>query len=75
VAVRITDRGKLGPQTGSVLAASTLEEIAGGLPALQAGGIDGGLGLVADQAALLGARGGLEEEQDNLPFFNSRPAA
>ena len=28
-----------------------------------------------DQAALLGADGGLEEEQDELPFFRSRPAA
>jgi hypothetical protein len=43
--------------------------------ALQAGGIDGGLRLLADQAAARGARGGLEEEQDELPFFSSRCSA
>jgi hypothetical protein len=40
--------------------------------ALQAGRIDRGRGFVADQAAGLSAHGGLEEEQDELPFFNSR---
>jgi len=66
---------ELDPGLGAEPAAGALEEVARGVPALQAGGVDGGLGLRADQAALLGARGGLEEEQDELPFFSSRPAA
>jgi hypothetical protein len=60
---------------GRLLAAGPLEEVLGGVTALQAGGIDGGLRLVTDQAALLGARGGLEEEQDEVPFFKSRCSA
>jgi hypothetical protein len=58
-----------------VFLAGALEEVVGGVAAFQAGGIDGGLGLGPDQAALLGARGGLEEERDDLPFFSSRLAA
>jgi hypothetical protein len=58
-----------------VLAAGPLEEVLRGVAALQAGGVNGRLGLGADQAALLGARGGLEEEEDDLPFFSSRLAA
>jgi hypothetical protein len=64
-----------GPQPGAVLTPGPFEEVARGVAALQAGGLDGGLGPLADQAALLGARAGLEEEQDELPFVNSRPAA
>jgi hypothetical protein len=72
VALGVADGGELGPGRGAVLAAGALEEVAGGVAALQAGGVDGRRGLLADQAALLGARGGLEEEQDELPFFTSR---
>ena len=39
---------------------------------VQAGGIDGGLGLLVDQAAVLGADGGCDEEKHGLPFFSSR---
>jgi len=60
---------------GGLPPAGPCEEVAGGVTALQASSIDSGLRLVADQAALLGARGGLEEEQDDLPFFSSRLAA
>ena len=75
VALGVADGRKLGPQPTAVLAAGTLEEVAGGLLALQAGGIHSGLRLVANQAALLGAHGSLEKEQNKLPFFNSRPEA
>jgi hypothetical protein len=67
--------GQLGPQPGVMFAAGALEEVARGVPALQAGGIDGSGRLLRDQAAFLAARGGLVEEQDELPFFSSRLAA
>jgi hypothetical protein len=67
--------GELHPRLGAELLAGALEEVARGVAALQAGGIHGSLRLVPDQAAVLGAHGGLEEEQDELPFFNSRWAA
>ena len=54
---------------------AALEEGAGSVPALQAGGVHGGRRPGADQAALLARAGGAEEEHDELPFFNSRPAA
>jgi hypothetical protein len=72
VAARLAGDGQLGPQPGVVLATGPLEEVARGVPALQAGGIDGGGRLIRDQAAFPGARGGLEEEQDELPFLSSR---
>ncbi len=75
VAGRIASDGQLRPQPGIVLATGPLEEVAGGVPALQAGGIDGRCGLLADQTALLCARGGAMEEQDERPFFSSLLAA
>jgi hypothetical protein len=66
---------QLDPAVGALRTAGAPKEVAGGVPALQAGGVDGGGRLVADQAALLGADGGLQEEADELPFFSSRPAA
>ena len=71
----VADNREFGPRAGAVLLAGPPKEVVGGVTALQAGGINGGLGALADQAALLGADGGLEEEQDELPFFDSRPAA
>ena len=71
----ITDDGEFGPQPGAVLAAGPLEEVLRGVAAFQAGGVNGRFGLFANQAALLGAHGGLEEEADDLPFFSSRRAA
>lgn len=62
---------ELDPRLGAALLAGPLEEVARGVPALQAGGVEGGLGPRADQAALLGADGGLEEEQQERPFFSS----
>jgi hypothetical protein len=75
VARRIAGDRQLGPQPGAVLAVGPLEEVAGGVPALQAGGIDGRRRLLADQTALSCARGGAVDEQDELPFFSSRLAA
>jgi hypothetical protein len=66
---------QLGPQPGVVLTAGALEEVARGVPALQPGGIDGRGRLLADQAALFGARAGPVQEQDELPFFSSLLAA
>ena len=42
---------------------------------IHAGGVDGGLGLLADQAALLSAHRGTDVQEKRLPFFNSREAA
>jgi hypothetical protein len=75
VAGGVADHRELGPRAGAGLFAGPLEEVTGGVVTLQAGGVDGRLGLLVDQAALRGARGGLEEEADDLPFFRSRWAA
>ncbi len=40
--------------------------------AIQTRGIDGRLGPGVDQAAVLGARRGRDEEKNGLPFFSSR---
>src|SRR5262249_6136539 len=75
VAPGVAGAGELDPRRGALLGAGADEEIAGGVAALPARGIDRCLGLLPGQAAALGARGGLEEEQDELPFFSSRCAA
>ena len=75
MASRVAGHGQLGPQPGVMLAACAFKEVAGSVPAFHAGGIDGGGRLVGNQAALACARGGLSEEQDELPFFSSRLAA
>ena len=75
MAAGVAGDGELDEGVGALRGAGADIEVAGGVPALQAGGVDGRLGLGPDQAALLGARGGLEEEQDELPFFNSRCSA
>jgi hypothetical protein len=72
VAVRIDGDGDLGPQPRGVLAAGSLEEVAGGVAALQPGGIDSRGRPVADQAAVGCGRGGAVEEDDELPFLSSR---
>ena len=43
--------------------------------ALQARGVHGCLGLLLDQAAVLGAHDGRDEENKGFPFFSSRPMA
>jgi hypothetical protein len=69
VAGRLTGDGQLRPESGVGFTAGAFEEVAGGLAAVHAGGIDGGGRLVGDQAALLGADGGLQKEQDEFLFF------
>ena len=75
VAAGVTGDGELDPGLSTVRGARADKEVTGGVTALQAGGIDGRLGHRPDQAAFLGARSSLEEEQDELPFFSSRFAA
>ncbi len=70
---RAAAHGRRGEE--GVLAAGTREEAARGGAALQAGAVPGGCGPLADQAALLGARGGREEEPDAVPLWSSRCVA
>jgi hypothetical protein len=58
-----------------VLAAGSLEEVPGRVPALQPGPVHGGGRLLADQAAVLCGRGGAEQEDDEVPLFKSRCSA
>lgn len=71
----VADHDQLGPRPTVVLAIGLLEEVAGGVLAIQAGGINGGRRVGANQATLSVAPGGAEEKQDELPVFNSRLAA
>ena len=64
VAGRIAGYGQLRPQPGAMFTVSTLKEVAGGVPALHAGGIDGGGRLGVDQTALLCLRGDAVKEED-----------
>jgi hypothetical protein len=75
VAGGIAGDGEFGPKPRGVLPPGSLEEVPGGVSALQPGGVYRGGWLVADQAAFGGGRGGPQEEADDLPFFSSRPAA
>lgn len=75
VAPGIHGDGELGPQPGRVFPPGPLEEVAGGVTALQAGPVDRGGRLRPDQAAIGCGRGGAQQEDDGLPFFSSRAAA
>lgn len=75
VAGCIAGDGQFRPQPAVVLAAGALEEVAGGVPALHAGGVDGCRRLGVDQALFLGALGGADQQGDKVPLFNSRLAA
>lgn len=75
MATGVADGGEFGPQPGAVLFAGALEEIRGGVLAFQARGVNGRLGPLVDQAAVLGAHGGLDEEENDLPLFKSRRSA
>jgi len=75
MAAGVTDDRQLGPRAGRVLFAGAGEEIAGSVLAIQARGIDGRFGPLIDQAAVLGAHGGHDEEENGLPFFKSRGKA
>jgi hypothetical protein len=67
--------GQLGPESGSVATSGSLEEVARGVAAFQAGAINSGGRSRADQAAPSCARSGPVKEADNLPFFKSLWAA
>ncbi len=72
MATRVADDGEFGPQASAVLFARPLEKGGGSVPAFQARRVNGRLGPLANQAAVLGADGGLDEEENNLPFLSSR---
>lgn len=75
VARGIDGNGELGPQSGGVLPPGSLEEVAGGVPALQPGPVHRGGRHRADQAAVRSGRGGAEQEDDEVPLFSSRCSA
>ena len=75
VAARIDRDGELGPGPGGLLRPGPVDEVAGCVPALQPGGIDGDGRLRPDQAAVGSGRGGAEEQDDELPFLRSRCSA
>ena len=75
VRVGVDGGGQLRPGAGRVLALASGDEIARGVPAVQAGGIDGGGGSFGDQFAFDGGRDGAFEEVDEDPPFKSRPSA
>lgn len=70
VALSVDGGGQLGP--GGALGPGPAGEVPGGVPALQAGGINRRRGPLADQAAVGSGRGGAEEEDDEPPFSRSR---
>ena len=75
VRVRINGGGQLGPGAGRVLALGAGDEVPRGVPAVQAGGIDGDGRRVGDQFGRDGGRDGALEEVDEGPPFSSRPSA
>ena len=75
VTAGVAGDGQLGPQPRGVLTAGSLEEVAGGVPALQTRAIHGDGRLLADQTAVGCGRRDAQKEARNLPRFSSRPAA
>jgi hypothetical protein len=75
MAAGVADHGEFGPQPSAVFLAGPLEEVGGGVLTLQARCVDGRFGPFVDQAAVLGAHGGLDEEENDRPFFKSRCSA
>ena len=71
VAGRLQHGGQLGPGQAAVALPLPPDEVAAAVPALVAGGVDGGPRLGRDQAALLGLANRLREECID-PFFCSR---
>ena len=72
VAAGIADDGQFGPQTRGLLFAGAGKIVTGSVLTIQTRGIDGCLGPLLDQAAVLSAHRRLDEEKNGLPFFNSR---
>ena len=75
VRVSIDGGGQLGPGPGRVFALGSGDEVSGGVPAVQARGIDGDGGLFGDQFGFECGRDGTFEEVDEDPPFKSRPSA
>jgi hypothetical protein len=72
VAGRVAGGGEFGPGPSRGRLAGPLDEVPGRVTAFQPGGVDRGGRLPGDQAGVVRGRGGAEEEDDELPFFNSR---
>jgi hypothetical protein len=75
VRVRVEGGGQLGPGTRGVLALRTGNEVAGGVAAIQAGGINSRGRLFGDQFGLDCGRDGAFEEVEEGPPFKSRASA
>jgi hypothetical protein len=75
VAGGVPDDGEFRPRGCSAFLAGPSEKITGGVATVQARGINRCFGPLVDQAAVLGAHGGLDEEENGLPFFKSRCSA
>ena len=58
-----------------MLALGAGDEVPGGVPAVEPGGIDGDGGLFGDQFGFACGRDGALEEVDEGPPFRSRPSA
>jgi hypothetical protein len=75
VAGRVADDGELGPEGRGIALPAAQREVARDAAAVEAGGVEGGLGLRADQAAFDCGRGGPVQEDDEVPLFKSRCSA
>ena len=75
VRVRVAGDREFGPGAGGVLALGTGDEVARGVPAVEAGRIDGDGRLFGDQFRLDSGRDGAFEEVDEDPPFSSRASA
>jgi hypothetical protein len=75
VRVGVNGGGQLRPTARRVLTLGAGDEVPGGVPAIQPGGVDGDGGLLGDQAAVGRGRDGAFEEVEEDPPFSSRPSA
>jgi hypothetical protein len=76
VSRRVADDRQLGPtMTAERLVSAALDEVGADVTGLQAGGIDGPLGLGADQAALTRTLEDRGQEAVKSPFFIRRCSA
>jgi hypothetical protein len=75
VAGRVADDRELSPEGRGIALPAAQGEVARNAAAVETGGVDGGLGLLADQAAIDCGRGGAMQEDDEVPLFRSRFSA
>ena len=71
----VADDGEFRPRACRAFLAGPSEKIPGGVATVQARGINSCFGPLVDQAAVLGAHRGHDEEESGLPFFKSRCSA